>query len=122
MPACGAGGELGSADFIYNNVSGNNASSLVSMGADTCGTDLVVNVNSNSALMPADNTDTIVATTGIFDAANNNGNPTVSAIVVTGGPTISSIDLYDTNKNGKIDQAKITFSINVNDATATVVV
>ena len=117
MPACGAGGELGSADFIYNNVSGNNASSLVSMGADTCGTDLVVNVNSNSALMPADNTDTIVATTGIFDAANNNGNPTVSAIVVTGGPTISSIDLYDTNKNGKIDQAKITFSINVNDAT-----
>lgn len=58
--------ELGSADFIYNNVSGNNASSLVSMGADTCGTDLVVSVNSNSALMPADNTDTIVATSGIL--------------------------------------------------------
>lgn len=117
MPNCGAGGDLITADFTYNNVSGNNSSSLASMGADTCGTDLVVNLNTNTSLMPEDNSDTIVATSGIFDSANNNGNPAAKLIVVTGGPTISSIDLYDTNKNGKIDQAKITFSINVNDAT-----
>ena len=117
MPACGAGGDLTAGDFTYNDVSGNSASSISSMGADPCGSDLVVNVNSNTALMPSDNTDTIVAIAGIFDAANNNGNPTVRTIVATGGPTITNIDLYDTNKNGKIDQAKVTFSINMNDAT-----
>ena len=118
MPACGGGGDLIAGDFIYNDVSGGSGSSISAMGADICGTDLVVTVNSNTALMPADNnTDTIVATTGIFDAANNNGNPTARTIVATGGPMISSIDLYDTNKNGKIDQAKITFTITVNDVT-----
>jgi len=116
MPACGAGGDIVAADFTYNNVSGNNASSVASMGADPCGTDLVVNINTNTALMPADNTDTIVAVAGIFDAANNNGNSTARTIVATGGPTVTNIQLFDTDKNGNIDQAKVTFSITMQDS------
>ena len=116
MPACGAGGDLIAADFTYNDVSGNSGSSISSVGADTCGTDLVVTINSNTALMPADNVDTLVATTGIFDAANNNGNPTVRTIVATGGPTVTNIQLFDTDKNGNIDQAKVTFSITMQDS------
>ncbi|MBK8396633.1 MAG: hypothetical protein IPL26_15540 [Leptospiraceae bacterium] len=118
MPACTAGGDLIAGDFIYNDVSATSSSSVSSMGADICGTDMVVTVNTNTALMPSDNgVDTIVATVGIFDAANNNGNPTARVINATGGPMISSVELYDTDKNGKIDQAKIVFTITVSDAT-----
>ncbi len=120
VPACGSGGELDASDLNYTNVSGSGVASLGSMGADSCASDAGFSAifNGNTIFTTGDNaTDTIAATATIFDAADNTGNTTATAISVTAGPTITSVEQYDTNQNGSIDQLKIVFSIAMADST-----
>jgi len=120
MLACGGGGDVIASSLSYSNVSGNGVSSLTSMGADSCGTDSSVIFISNTNFIGADNSsDTIAGNGNIYDAANNTGNTTAKLLTITVGPTITNIQQFDTNKNGKIDQLKITFSTNMTDSTIT---
>ncbi len=117
MPACGSGGNLAAASITYTNISGDGASSISGVGADSCGTDSTAIFVANASFISSDNaTDTVAANTNVFDAANNTGNTRFIPISVT-DPIITGIQQFDTNKNGKIDQLRITFSINMNDGT-----
>jgi hypothetical protein len=117
MPACGAGGELDQTKITYTNVSGNGAASLTGMGADTCATDSNAIFAADVIFSSTDNTDTVAATANVYDAANNTGNPIPKTLSITAGnPTIVSIEEYDTNSNGKIDQLKVTFSLPMKDS------
>jgi hypothetical protein len=117
MPACGGSGDIAINAFTYNNVSGGGASSLTGMGADVCGTDSNVTVLANTNFLIGDNNvDTIALTANIYDAANNTGNTVARALAITQGPTISNAQFFDTDGNGKIDQIKLTFSMNMQDS------
>ncbi|MBK8396631.1 MAG: hypothetical protein IPL26_15530 [Leptospiraceae bacterium] len=117
MPACGAGGNLNASSLTYIDVSGNGSSSLTGMGADSCGTDSTAIFTANTAFLSTDNgVDTVAGNNNLYDAANNVGNARTKVITIT-DPIITSIEQYDTNKNGKIDQIKLVFSINMNDGT-----
>ena len=117
MPVCGSGGELFAASITYTNTSGNGTSSIVGMGSDSCGTDATAIFTADTAFISPDNaTDTIAGNGNLYDAANNIGN-TRSIPISVSDPNITNIQLFDTNKNGKIDQLRITFSLNMNDGT-----
>ncbi|MCB1176837.1 MAG: hypothetical protein KDK36_04570, partial [Leptospiraceae bacterium] len=116
MPACGAGGELTYLSLSYMDSSSNGVSSVVGMGADSCGSDSTVIYSANSTFLSSDNgIDSIAGNNFVFDAANNTGNPIPIKIAIT-DPIITNIQQFDTNNNGKIDQVRVTFSINMNDS------
>ena len=127
MPACGSGGSLTYQAINYNNTNAGGATArTTTMGADSCASSdgnaiFVVDAGfSSSDGDGAGDEDSVAAsnTTYIYDAANLVGNTTAKNITVSAGaPTVSSIEQYDTNGNGKIDQLKIIFSINMTDST-----
>ncbi|HRG76473.1 MAG TPA: hypothetical protein PLX69_18080, partial [Leptospiraceae bacterium] len=118
MPACGAGGNLTASSLTYSNVSGNGASSLTGMGADSCAIDTTAIFLANINFISADNSsDTIAGNGNLYDASNNTGNTVLKLLSITAGPIITNIQEFDTNRNGKIDQLKITFSTNMTDST-----
>lgn len=120
MPACGAGGNLTASSITYSNVSGNGASLLTGMGADSCGIDTTAIFLANTNFISADNsTDTLAGNGNLYDAANNTGNTVLKLLSITAGPTITNIQEFDTNRSGKIDQLRITFSTNMTDSTIT---
>ena len=123
-PACGSGGDLAATSLTYANNSAGGASSLSSMGADTCASsdsNAIFTANANFVAGDGNNSapdDSVAGNTNLYDAANNTGNTTAKNISISAGnPTISLIEEYDTNGNGKIDQIKIVFSLNMDDGT-----
>ena len=120
MPACGAGGNLTASSLTYSNDSGNGASFLTGMGADSCAIDTTAIFLANTNFISADNSsDTIAGNGNLYDASNNTGNTVLKLLSITAGPIITNIQEFDTNRNGKIDQLKITFSTNMTDSTIT---
>lgn len=117
-PACGAGGNLDTSDFIYNNASGSGVTSIASMGSDTCGvTDRTVTLTMDTTFVAGDAVDSISGSLTLYDAADNSGSATARLISISSSnPIISSIEQYDVNKNGKIDQLKITFNQAMTDS------
>lgn len=117
-PACGAGGNLDTSDFIYNNASGSGVTSIASKGVDTCGvTDRTVTLTMDTTFVAGDAVDSISGSLTLYDAADNSGSATARLISISSSnPIISSIEQYDVNKNGKIDQLKITFNQAMTDS------
>ncbi|PJZ26626.1 hypothetical protein CH352_04660 [Leptospira hartskeerlii] len=119
-PVCGSGGELTFANITYTNGNGTGVGSLTSMGSDTCAADSGFNatfVGNTSFIGSDDGSDLVAGSGAIYDAANNTGNTVSKSITVVSGPTLTSVSLYDTNKNGNIDQIKLVFSENISDST-----
>ncbi|HNE56424.1 MAG TPA: Calx-beta domain-containing protein [Leptospiraceae bacterium] len=123
-PSCGSGGDLSATTLTYANSNAGGATSLSSMGADTCATsdsNAIFTANANFIAGDGDTSapdDSVAGNSNLYDAANNTGNTTAKAISISAGnPTISLIEEYDTNGNGKIDQIKVVFSLSMNDAT-----
>lgn len=124
-PACGSGGELTHTKITYANNAAGGASSLTGMGTDTCAAsdmNAIFVANASFATTDGDGTapdDAVTPTANLYDAANNAGNTssTKAISIVVGTPTITSIELYDTNGNGNIDQFKVVFNVSMNDAT-----
>ncbi|PJZ27478.1 hypothetical protein CH352_16870 [Leptospira hartskeerlii] len=118
-PACAGSGDLALTDLTYTNGNASGVTNLASIGSDACASDSGFNAIylGNVAFISGDDTsDKVAGTTSIFDSANNSGNTVQRPITVTSGPSIVSVTLFDTNKNGNIDQIKITFSENMNDS------
>lgn len=90
------------------------------MGADSCAIDTTAIFLANTNFISADNSsDTIAGNGNLYDASNNTGNTVLKLLSITAGPIITNIQEFDTNRNGKIDQLKITFSTNMTDSTIT---
>jgi len=98
-PACGAGGNLDTSDFIYNNASGSGVTSIASMGSDTCGvTDRTVTLTMDTTFVAGDAVDSISGSLTLYDAADNSGSATARLISISSSnPIISSIEQYDVN-------------------------
>jgi hypothetical protein len=123
-PACGAGGNLVVGDFVYYNDNPGGATSINTMGADTCAVDdRTVTLIMDSNFVNDDNaTDKIAASGFVYDVANNQGKPDQIGArrplsISSNAPTITSIEQFDVDRNGKIDQIKITFSQAMSDST-----
>ncbi|MCP5502692.1 MAG: hypothetical protein H7A25_22530, partial [Leptospiraceae bacterium] len=115
-PSCGAGGELTILDVIYTDTNSTGANSLSDIGSDSCATDKTVSFLANTTFSVADhNLDTLAAGLDLFDAANNSGYNIAVPLNIISGPILTNIQEFDTNHNGKIDQIKLTFSINMSD-------
>ncbi|MDH5654438.1 MAG: hypothetical protein OEZ34_00900, partial [Spirochaetia bacterium] len=120
----GASGNIGAASVTYVDGAGTTgASSVSSIGSDACASDTGLNAvfTMNTAFasddgdgVPAD--DTVSASAGLYDAADNTGTGTAAFnVAVTAGPRINSATIYDSNNNGKIDQIKLVFNKNMKD-------
>lgn len=118
-PACAGSGDLTLSDIAYTNGNSSGVANLSSIGSDPCAADSGFNaiyVGNVSFISGDDTSDKVAGTSSIFDSANNTGNTTQKAITVVSGPSIVSVTLFDTNKNGNIDQIKIVFSENMTDS------
>ncbi|MEM7181849.1 MAG: Calx-beta domain-containing protein [Spirochaetota bacterium] len=115
--ACGTGGALGTATVTYADVSASDVAAINSMGSDACATDATAAYLVDTDFTTSDNgIDTVAASVNLYDAANNTGNTRPIAIAVTFGPSISRIEQYDTDVDGKIDQLQVTFSVSIQDS------
>lgn len=118
--ACGSGGELFPAALSYADENGTGASDLSLMGADDCASDAgrTAVFLADAAFVAADNNrDSVAPAAALYDAANNTGANVRQRLSITAGPVLQAAYQYDSNHNGVIDQIRLVFSVNMDDAT-----
>jgi hypothetical protein len=116
----GSSGDIANDDLTYVNNNGSGATALAAIDAtDRCAADSGFNAlfSVDIDFVLTDNLDTVNTSATVFDAAANTGNTAVIVnLYIAEGPTVTKIETFDSNNNGRVEQLKITFSKNMNDS------